>query len=449
MRNRKVFNSQLRTSYQSFIRNESTAGVILLVCAIIALVIANIPGLQFLQKVWDVEASIKIGNFELGMSLLYWINDALMAVFFFVVGLEIKREMLVGELAQPKHAMLPIMAALGGMIFPALIFTLFNHGTPSSHGWGIPMATDIAFAIGVLALLGKRCPVGLKVFLTALAIVDDLGSIVVLAIFYPSHAISLMYLLYAAIVLVILIIYNRTGVHQPMIYIITGLFLWYFVYKSGIHATIAGVLLAATIPAKTRINEVRFYVSSKYLVEKFKQASHGQVNVLSNSEQLTALHQLNEKVDAINPLMNRFESALHPMVNFLIMPLFALANAGVRFGGQSFASDHVSTVALGIFFGLLVGKPLGIFLFSWISVKCKIAKLPDGTNWKQLAAMGVVGGIGFTMSLFIDNLAFSDPVMSEIGKASILVTSFLAAILGMIAVRATGNKIPRKAHRKE
>lgn len=447
MHSGKVLNVQIRTAYQSFIKNESSAGVVLLVCAIIALIVANIPSLQDFQKIWDITAGVKIGTMELNMPLHLWVNDAMMAVFFFIVGLEIKREMLVGELAQPKQAALPILAAIGGMVFPAIIYTLFNYGGDGQNGWGIPMATDIAFAIGVLALLGKRCPLGLKVFLIALAIVDDLGAILVLAVFYPSHAISGIFLLYAAGVMGVLFLFNRAGVRQPWAYVIPGFFLWYFVYKSGIHATISGVLLAATIPAKTRINEVRFYVRAKYLVDKFKKSSHGQVNVLSNPEQLTVLHQLNEKVDAINPLMNRFETALHPMVNYFIMPLFALANAGVTFG-VGLQAHHIPSVAMGIFFGLLLGKPIGIFLFCWLSVKLKIAKLPDGTNWKQLISVGIVGGIGFTMSLFIDNLAFTDPTLVEMGKAAILITSLVAAIIGMLAVSITGHKPTEIRHRK-
>lgn len=428
-----------RNAFQLFTKSGSIGGFILFFCAIIAVVCANVPSLQHLLDIWDTEMGFEIGNFSLKMNFLEWINDGLMAIFFLNVGLEIKHEIIAGELSQPKKAMLPIVAALGGMIFPALIFTIFNAGTPSSHGWGIPMATDIAFAMGVLALLGKSCPIGLKVFLTALAIVDDLGSIIVLAIFYPTHAIQWIYLLYAGIVMVILIAFNFMQVRHPMMYGIPGLFLWYFVFQSGIHATIAGVLLAITIPAKTRINEVRFYTNVQYLLNKFKAASHGQIDVVSSPEQLSLLHQINNRVDDISPLIDRFQVALSSPVNYIIMPLFALANAGVTFGGDIFSSGYFH-IALGIFFGLLIGKPVGIFLFSWLAIKLKFAQMPSNSTYLQLFAMSVVGAIGFTMSLFIDNLAFTDPEMIAVGKASVLITSTIAVILGFLAVKLTGKK---------
>ena len=428
-----------RNAFQLFMKSGSIGGFILFFCAIIAVIVANVPGLQHLLGIWDTEIGIEIGKFALKMPFLQWINDGLMAIFFLNVGLEIKHEILAGELSQPKKAMLPIFAALGGMIFPALIFTIFNGGTPSANGWGIPMATDIAFAMGVLALLGKSCPIGLKVFLTALAIVDDLGSIIVLAIFYPTHAIHGIFLLYAAIVFAILIAFNLLKVRHPLMYLIPGIFLWYFVFKSGIHATIAGVLLAITIPTKTRINEIRFYTNVQHLLNKFKEASHGQLDVVSSPEQLQLLHQINNRVDDISPLMDRFQVALNAPVNYVIMPLFALANAGVAFSGGIFSSGY-SHIALGIFFGLLIGKPVGIFLFSWLSIKLRLAQLPNNSTYKQLLAIGMVGGIGFTMSLFIDNLAFTDPVMVSVGKAAVLVTSAIAVVLGFLAVKLTAKK---------
>ncbi len=433
--------SGLKTIFQSFAHNQAAGGVVLLVCAVIALIIANVPSLNFIQDIWKVSAGISFGAFSFNMPIIHWINDGLMAVFFFVVGLEIKREMLVGELSSPKHAALPIFAAIGGMLVPALIYTAFNYGSVGQNGWGIPMATDIAFAIGVISLLGKRCPMSLKVFLTALAIVDDLGAILVLAIFYPSHELQLIYLLFAVAIVIVLVILNLSKVSSPIAYIIPGIVLWYFIYMSGIHATIAGVILAATIPAKTTINEVRFLVAAKHLLDKFKDSSSGEVEVLANRAQLNIIHQLNNKVDLINPLMNRFESALHPLVNFAIMPLFALANAGVFIGGDLFGSGDATPLIGGIFMGLFLGKPIGIFLFSWIAVKLKIAQMPDGIRWKELAAVGVVAGIGFTMSIFIDNLAFNDINLINTGKATILVTSFVAAIIGLFAILFTTQPI--------
>lgn len=440
--------SKVRGMLHSFLESQTSGGLVLLVCTIIALVVANVPSLQHLQEIWHLDAGISIGNFKLEMSIMHWINDALMAIFFFVVGLEIKREMLVGELSSIKKATLPIFAALGGMLVPAAIYAFFNAGTPTSNGWGIPMATDIAFAVGVISILGKRCPSPLKIFLLALAIVDDLGAIIVLALFYPSHELSFLYMGLALLVFVILIGFNRARIDNPFVYLIFGLVLWYFVFKSGIHATIAGVLLAITIPSKTTINEVRFYVKVRHLLEKFKESGNSEVEVLANPKQLETIHDINEEVDAINPLMHRFESALHPISNFLIIPLFALANAGVALDGSIMSMSPLPPVVPGIFFGLLLGKPIGITLFSFISVKTKLAEMPAGVPWKQVFAIGIVAGIGFTMSIFVDNLAFSDPVALNIGKATILVTSFVSAICGMAAIFLTTKKIPSTRQRK-
>ena len=437
--------SKISTIFKSFLHNESIGGVLLLICAVLSLIFANVPAFGHLHEFWHQTASINVANFSLEMSIGHWINDGLMAVFFFVVGLEIKREMLVGELSSLKQASLPIFAAVGGMILPAVIFTLFNHSySENVNGWAIPMATDIAFAIGVISLLGKRVPLGLKVFLTALAIVDDLGAIIVLAIFYPSHALHLEMLIYAAAVVAFLVVLNRNKVHNIMLYIIPGIILWYFVYKSGVHATIAGVVLALTIPAKTTINEVRFYVGIKSLIEKFKESGNSEVEVLANGEQQHIIHEIDTKVEEINPLMHKFEAALHPWVTWLIMPLFALANAGVILS-EEILTFPPQTVAVGIFFGLFVGKPLGIFLFSWIAVKSKIAELPIGVNWIQVLALGVIAGIGFTMSIFINSLAFDNIEIINVGKVAILATSFVAAIVGLLMIRFTsplskGNK---------
>ena len=429
-----------RNFFAAFLHNESIGGILLMLCAVIALMCANIPQLNFIHQIWSTHLGITIGNFSLDMSLAHWINDALMAVFFFVVGLEIKREMMVGELSSLKHASLPILAAVGGMVVPAIIYSVFNYSDPESvSGWGIPMATDIAFALGVLSLLGKRAPLGLKVFLTALAIVDDLGAIVVLAIFYPTHALHFDMLLYAGIVVLILYALNRSKANTPLLYIVPGIFLWYFILQSGIHATIAGVILALTIPSKTVINEVRFSVSIRYWLEKFKAVSNSEVEVLANPEQQHIIHQINKNVQNINPLMHKFEAGLHPWVTFFIMPVFAFSNPGVALDGGLF-SFPIPSVATGIFFGLFLGKPLGIFLFSFAAVKFGIAELPQGTNWKQIFALGIIAGIGFTMSIFIDGLAFTNENLINIGKAAILGTSLVAAVVGCLAVYATSPK---------
>lgn len=416
--------------FSQFLHNESIGGIILLICTIISLLCANVPQLGALHELWSKNAGIHVGDFSLSMSVGHWINDGLMAVFFFVVGLEIKREMLVGELSSFKHASLPIFAAVGGMIVPALLYTLFNGNGDFSNGWGIPMATDIAFAIGVLSLLGKRVPLGLKVFLTALAIVDDLGAIVVLAIFYPSHALHFDMLLYAMAVVLVLYFFNRNKVNNMLFYIIPGILLWYLILKSGIHATIAGVILAMTIPSRTVINEVKFMVQVRYLLEKFKNASNSEVEVLANPRQQHIIHRIDKHVQEINPLLHKFETMLHPWVTFFIMPVFALANSGVEISLDLF-TPQVMPIAEGIFFGLLFGKPIGIFLFSFVSVKLGIAKLPTGTKWRQIASLGVIAGIGFTMSIFIDSLAFTQEYLVNVGKAAILGTSFVAAVVGL------------------
>ncbi|MBO8485720.1 MAG: Na+/H+ antiporter NhaA [Bacteroidetes bacterium] len=388
-----------RNGINSLLQKESTAGILLLICTMISVALASFPETEWINNIWDKEGSIKIADFSLDMSLRHWVNDALMAIFFFSVGLEIKREMLFGQLTSLKKSSLPVMAAIGGMAVPALIYSIFNAGeADTAGGWGIPMATDIAFAIGIISLLGSRVPANLKIFLTALAIVDDLGAIIVLAVFYPSHALHLGWLIYAGIIMVILFIFNRARLQNRLLYIIPGILMWYFTYRSGIHATIAGVMLASLIPAKCS--------------EEGKEDS----------------------------LMHKFIHGLHPAVNFLIIPLFALANAGVAIDFGIFGSEGIPPVSLGIFFGLLIGKPLGIFLLSFIGVKTGAASLPEGVTWGQVAAMGLLGGIGFTMSIFINSLAFSDPVITDIGKMSILLTSAIAAVTGLFALDMTCRK---------
>lgn len=430
-------NREILQAFEAFLHNQTTGGVLLLVCAIIAVVMATIPGEQWIERLWNKTASVSLGSVSIEMTVRNWINDALMAIFFFVVGLEIKREMLVGQLSSIRKSILPIMAALGGMLVPALIFSIFNHANPeTAHGWGIPMATDIAFAIGILSLLGDRVPVGLKVFLTALAIVDDLGAIVVLAIFYPTHALHLDYLAYVAIILGVLFLFNRMRINNKYVYLIPGLFVWYFMYMSGIHATISGVLLAMVIPSRGNINEVRFHTKMSYLVEKFRQSSNEELQILTNPEQQHIINSMYSEIKKVNPLMHNLETKMHPISTFFIMPLFALSNAGVALDFSAF-SGGIPTLTLGVLFGLLLGKPIGIFLFSFISIKSGLAVKPEGVAWKQLFAVSVLGGIGFTMSIFVNGLAFSDPMLTDIGKISILMTSTLAAICGLVAVRLT------------
>lgn len=431
-------NREILHIFNTFFHNESTGGILLLICAVIAVTLASIPGGEWFDRLWETRASIGIGDFSIEMTLRYWINDALMAIFFFVVGLEIKREMLVGQLSSIKRSALPIVAALGGMLVPAGIYWACNAGHPESiQGWGIPMATDIAFAIGILSLLGDRVPPSLKVFLTALAIVDDIGAIIVLAVFYPAHALHLEFLAYAGIILAVLAAFNALKLKNKYLYIIPGIVMWYFTYRSGIHATIAGVLLAMVIPSKGSINEIRFQSRISLLLEKFKITSNRKTNVLTSPEQQHIIHSMSTELKSVDPLLHRFESKLHPIVTFIIMPLFALANAGVALDFSSISSGGLSPVTLGIVLGLLIGKPAGIFIFSFISIKMKLAARPTGVTWTQMASISILGGIGFTMSIFINNLAFSSGSLIDIGKISILIASASAALLGLLAMRVS------------
>lgn len=429
-------NKEILKTFNKFIHNQATSGILLLVCAIVAVIFATVPGGEWFGAFWDQEAGIKIGNASLSMSLRAWINDALMAVFFFTVGLEIKRELLVGHLSSVRRAVLPTFAALGGMLVPALIYALVNRGADTIGGWGIPMATDIAFAIGVISVLGAKVPTSLKIFLTALAIVDDLGAIVVLAIFYPAHALELTYLIYVFAIMGGLLLMNKFKVHIRFIYVFAGILMWYFTYKSGIHATISGVLLAMCIPAKAEVNSAVFTTKISHLLNRFKVATLQDDDILTNPEEQHIIHLMNRETEKVDSDLHHFESSLHPYVCYLIMPLFALANAGVTMDLSVFSSG-IPAVSLGIALGLLVGKPVGIFTFSYLAIKTKLAEKPIGINWKQLFAVAILGGIGFTMSIFVTNLAFEDPAVVNLAKISILITSSLAAIVGLITLSKT------------
>ena len=424
---------------QEFLHKEASGGILLIIATVIALIWANSPLAESYHHLWHTYVSINIGNIGLNYSLHHWINDGLMVIFFFVVGLEIKRELLVGELSTAKKAALPIAAALGGMIFPALIYTIFNLGSEGSSGWGIPMATDIAFVVGILALLGNRVPLALKIFILALAIVDDIGAVLVIAIFYTSD-ISLISLAIAAVLLVVLVVMNRIGVRNLLIYTVVGIALWLAFLKSGVHATVAGVLLAFTIPASSRINTKKFTDKTNQLVKDFDSAGDHGDNVLTNSERLSIVDEIENNCEKILTPLQRFEHGLHPWVSFLIMPVFALANAGVTIGsGLTTAITH--SVSIGIILGLFLGKQIGIFLFSYAAVKLKIASVPEGVSWKKIYAAAILAGIGFTMSLFIANLAFGNPELLDIAKVGILSGSLLSGIIGFIILKSALNKM--------
>jgi Na+:H+ antiporter, NhaA family len=413
--------------FHEFAARETSGGILLLLCTVVALVWANSPWAHSYTALWHTPVTVGIGGFALSHDLHFWVNDALMAVFFFVVGLEIKRELLVGELAQPRQAALPIAAAAGGVIVPALIYTVFNAGGPGAAGWGIPMATDIAFVIGVMALLGNRVPLSLKVFLTALAIVDDIAAVLVIALFYTAQ-IDWMALAVAAVCVAVLLLANRLGVRHPLPYAALGCVLWIAVLQSGIHATIAGVVLAITIPSRTVLAPSQFLSHSRAVLEHFERAAQSTSVVMKDEELQSAIEALEDSCEKVQPPLHRLEHGLHPWVTFLIMPVFALANAGVVFEGR--VANLTEPVMLGVMLGLLLGKPIGITLAAWLAVRSKLASLPAGLTWSHIHGAGWLGGIGFTMSLFVAGLAFRDERLLTISKLGILAGSMLAGIAG-------------------
>jgi Na+:H+ antiporter, NhaA family len=364
-----------------FLHDSRAVGIVLIICTVISLILANSPWQQLYIDFWETGTHI---SDHLPHSLLHWINDGLMVPFFFLVGMEIKRELTTGELSSIRKSLLPVIAAMGGMICPAIIFLVFNTGTPYSHGWGIPMATDIAFSLGVLSLLGKRVPVALKIFLTALAIIDDLGAILTIAVFYTA-SIQSAYLLTGAAILLLLILLNVFKVQRLIFYIIPGVLLWYCIYNSGIHATIAGVLLACCIPL---------------------------------------------------PRLPRLIVRLHDPVNFIIMPIFALSNTAIIFPPDMLHAFN-NSISYGILAGLIIGKPLGILLFSYLAVKFKVALPLRQISWSQLFGAGIIAGIGFTMSIFISGLAYSGYAEQTTSKIAVIAASLIAGITGYFYMRST------------
>jgi NhaA family Na+:H+ antiporter len=421
---------RILSPFQEFFQREASSGILLIIATLAALGWANSAWAESYQALWHTNISFNFGSFSLSKDLLHWINDGLMAVFFFVVGLEIKREVMVGELASPRRAMLPIVAAIGGMAIPAGIFLLFNPRGPAQAGWGIPMATDIAFALGVLSLLGKRVPLSLKVFLTAVAIVDDLGAVLVIALFYTSKIVWLS-LLIGGIVLLILIVMNRLGVRSPLLYGLLGIILWIAFLKSGVHATIAGVLLALTIPVHTRINTEEFVTNATYFVEKFRVHGKTGESVLTNKNQRASLQAIEDAAEQAQSPLQRLEHNLHPWVSYFVMPVFALANAGIVIKGD-FLSAFSQPVTLGVMAGLIFGKQIGVFGASFIAVKLGWSDLPAGMTWIRLYGLSWLAGIGFTMSLFIASLAFGESEFLAMSKAGILVASLIAGTVGAV-----------------
>ncbi|KAA3645537.1 MAG: Na+/H+ antiporter NhaA [Chloroflexi bacterium] len=426
---------QVLGPFRQFFYTEASGGILLIAFTVVALVWANSPWAASYTALWNTKLTIGIGDFGLSKELIKWINDGLMAVFFFVVGLEIKREILVGELSSLRKALFPIAAALGGMLVPALIYFAINPSGEGMRGWGIPMATDIAFALGILSLLGKRAPLSLKIFLTAVAIVDDIGAVLVIAIFYTEQ-IVFSSLLLAAIALILLFALNRLGVRNPVPYSIVGLVLWFAFLQSGVHATVAGVLLALTIPANQRINSAQFLENTRAYLNRFEAAATPGSDSLPTKEQRKALLAIENSAEEVETPLQRLEHALHPWVAFAIMPIFALANAGVAID-QGFVAALLHPVTIGIALGLLLGKQAGIILFAWLMTRTGLAAKPEDMSWRQVYGVGWLAGIGFTMALFISNLAFgASPLLTQ-AKVGILVASLIAAIIGWSFLRST------------
>ncbi|GHO48778.1 Na+/H+ antiporter NhaA [Ktedonospora formicarum] len=433
--------------FQEFTHATMSSGVLLLLCTIIALLWANGPFSHSYHTLWEHRFIVGFSSLQLNYPLHVWINDGFMAFFFLLVGLEIKREMLVGELSQIRQAVLPLIAALGGAIFPALLYTIFTWGTPASSGWGIPMATDIAFALGVLALLGKHIPLALKVFLTALAIVDDLLAVLTIALFY-SHGISWPAFFLGSLLLLVLLLCNLVGIRRRLIYFLLGFLLWLAIFASGLHAAITGILVAWMIPVRSRLNASTFIQQSQEMLATFARGRALGLGLVMDERQQAAIRALEVHTEAIQAPLQRIEHALHIPVRFAILPLFVLANAGVTLTLASLSHVFIHPVCLGILIGLLVGKQLGILLFSWSVIKLKWAQLPTGITWKHIYGIGWLGGIGFTMSLFIADLAFGDTQSAflEQAKVAILLALLLSSVGGFLLLRLSGTPQEPAAH---
>lgn len=398
--------------FLKFVQSNSFAGILLVLTAVVTFIWANSPLRDSYGVLQNQRLTISLGAARLDLSLGHWVNDGLMALFFLLVGLEIKRELLIGELASRRRASLAVAAALGGMLVPAGLYVLLNVGGPGASGWGVPMATDIAFALGVLTLLGSRVPLGLKVFLTALAIVDDLGAVLVIAVFYTA-GLNLTFLALAALTWGLTLWLGRRGVSSLKMYAVMGVFLWVFVLQSGLHATIAGVLLALAVP-------IRKPEPARYLEPLLAVAKPGRGEAL-----VTRLQDVEDLIERAQSPLHRLEHALHPVVTYVVLPVFALMNAGV-----AVSTGGLSVVSYGVLLGLVVGKPLGVVGGAWLAVRAGVASLPRAVNWRHMIGAGLLAGIGFTMSLFVSNLAFTDTGLLTEAKIGVLCASVLAAVLG-------------------
>lgn len=430
--------------FERFLRRTTAGGIILIVTVAISLALANSHPGREIFSIWEQPLTVGIANWQLQLSLHQWVNEGLMTLFFLLVGLELKRELIVGELSSIKDASVPIIAALGGMIVPAVIYSAINPAGLAARGWGVPMATDIAFAVGILVLLGRRIPAGLTVFLTAVAIADDLGAVIVIAFFYTG-TIALSALLSAAVLLVLLFILNRGGIRNPLPYAFIGLLLWFSLLRSGVHPTIAGILLACSIPAKSTFTPPQFALRIEQLQDELDGEStdpHACDQALSCPRMIKVAENLEHAARAVQSPQQHMEHALSPWVTFVVLPIFAFSNLGIDFSKLGW-NVALSPIAFGVALGLVAGKLIGISTFSFIAVKIGIGRLPKGITWKQIIGVAWLGGIGFTMSLFIGNLAFADPDSLEAAKIGILAASLTAGTVGLAWLRfACGREGP-------
>ncbi len=429
---------QILTPLEEFIHRQTTSGILLMLSAVIALVIANSPLAETYSHILHTKVTVGGGDLALSMSLHHWINDGLMALFFLVVGLELKRELLVGELADPRQALLPISAAVGGMVLPALLYLALNFDGDGVKGWGIPMATDIAFALGTLALLGRRVPPALLTFLVALAIVDDLGAVVVIALFYTAE-IDLGALAAAGGVLFLLIALNRGGIRRIPPYALLGVLLWLALLKSGVHATLAGVFLAFTIPMKPKLDTMRFLENAHSLLNQIKAAHQKEPNIILNDQMRSRVTALSDGVQLAQAPAQVLEHKMHMPSAYLVIPVFALANAGIPIDFGEIDRIFTHPVALGVIAGLVLGKVLGITGMTWLMVKLGFSQLPRGLNFSHVMGMSLMGGIGFTMSIFVAELAFAgNPEGLLMAKTGVLLASLIAGVGGFVWLRMVG-----------
>ncbi len=427
----------LVSPFRAFVRTEATGGVLLMAAAVLALAWANSPFAGSYFALWETPLTVGVGDAALSKPLRLWINDGLMALFFLLVGLEIKREVLVGELSSPRTAALPLAAAVGGMAVPAALYVAFNAGTPTAGGWAIPMATDIAFALGVLTLLGSRAPTSLKVFLAALAIADDLGAVTVIALFYTSK-LALLPLAAAAGLVAVLVLLNRLGVRHLAIYLAVGALLWLAVLKSGVHATVAGVLLAMAVPARRRSDLAAFARRAREALDLIRDEARGGEGGRPSREAMDAVHGLEVACSDVDTPLARLEHGLHPWSAYLIMPVFALANAGVALEGGAL-SAVTGPAGLGIAAGLFLGKQIGVTGFAWAAVRLGWADRPPGVSWRQIHGVACLCGIGFTMSLFVTGLAFPPSPAADGARLAVLGASLASGLLGWGLLAGSGS----------